>query len=192
MTHFFSNRKVIWPWLSIFAILLLAILLLYLQGRLWICSCGQIYLWVSDVWSADNSQHISDPYSFSHLLHGVIFFWVLAWTFPRLPTLWQLSLATLMEATWEVLENAPLSSDRYREATAALGYTGATIVNSVGDILFCLLGVGIARQIGFRWSVVLFVATELVLLFWIRDNLTLNVLMLIYPIEAIRVWQIGP
>jgi hypothetical protein len=153
MTHFFSNRKVIWPWLSIFAILLLAILLLYLQGRLWICSCGQIYLWVSDVWSADNSQHISDPYSFSHLLHGVIFFWVLAWTFPRLPTLWQLSLATLIEATWEVLENSPLIIDRYREATAALGYTGDTIVNSVGDILVCILGVGIARQIGFRWSV---------------------------------------
>jgi hypothetical protein len=98
----------------------------------------------------------------------------------------------LIEATWEVLENSPLIIDRYREATAALGYTGDTIVNSVGDILFCILGVGIARQIGFRWSVVLFVATELVLLFWIRDNLTLNVLMLIYPIEAIRVWQIGP
>jgi hypothetical protein len=125
------------------------------------------------------------------MLHGFVFFWVLAWAFPRLDLAWQLCLALLIEAAWELLENSELVIQRYREATLALGYQGDTILNSVSDILVCGLGFMLARQLGFRRSLALFVVTELVLLFWIRDNLTLNVIMLLYPIEAIKVWQVG-
>jgi hypothetical protein len=188
---FASSQKKIWPWLAIALLLLVTIFQLRSQGRMWICACDYILLWVGDIWSSDNSQHILDPYSFSHMLHGFVFFWVLAWAFPRLDLAWQLCLALLIEAAWELLENSELVIQRYREATLALGYQGDTILNSVSDILVCGLGFMLARQLGFRRSLALFVVTELVLLFWIRDNLTLNVIMLLYPIEAIKVWQVG-
>jgi hypothetical protein len=186
------KRSNLWPWLAIIAVLVATAVQLHFQGRLWFCSCGQLYLWVGDVWSSDNSQHLFDPYSFTHLLHGVAFFWLLVWTVPRLAPVWRLSLAITVEALWEVIENSEFIIQRYREATAALGYQGDTIVNSLGDILMCGLGFGLALYLGFRRSLVLFVVTEVVLLFWIRDSLILNVVMLIYPIEAIKAWQVGP
>jgi hypothetical protein len=189
--HFNVNRSQLWPWLAIIAVLLAAVYLLRSQGRLWICSCGQVYLWTGDVWSSDNSQHWFDPYSFTHLLQGVVFCGILAWLAPRLAPLWRLWVALLIEALWEVFENSEFIIQRYREATAALGYEGDTVVNSLGDILMCGLGFWLALQLGFRRSLVLFVVVELVLLFWIRDSLLLNVLMLIYPIEAIKAWQMG-
>ncbi len=180
-----------WPWLVILVILLVTVYQLRTQGRMWICSCGQIYLWVGDVWSSDNSQHWFDPYAFSHLLHGVIFFWLLTWLLPRVPLMWRLGMAIAIESLWEVFENSAFIINRYRESTAALGYNGDTVVNTLGDIWICGVGFIIAFYLGFKRSLLLFVVVEVVMLFWIRDNLTLNIIMLIYPIEAIKIWQMG-
>jgi hypothetical protein len=186
-----SHQKQLWPWLAMVIVLLLTVFLLRSQGRLWICACGRVYLWAGDVWSSDNSQHLLDPYSFTHVLHGFVFFWLLALIVPRLSLAWRLWLAIAIESVWEIVENSEFIIQRYRETTASLGYEGDTIVNSLGDILMCGLGFWLALQLGFRRSLALFVVTEIVLLFWIRDSLVLNVIMLIYPIEAVRVWQIG-
>lgn len=161
------------------------------QGRLWSCSCRNLYLWSGNVWSSDNSQHLFDPYSFTHLLHGIIFFWILVWIIPRLSLIWRLWLAISIEALWEVIENSDFVIQRYREETAALGYQGDTIVNSLGDILICGAGFLFAYYLGIRKSLVLFVVTEVVLLLWIRDSLLLNVVMLIHPIDGIKEWQAG-
>ena len=113
--YFTSNRSKLWPWLAIIIALLVAIYLLRSQGRLWMCSCGYLLLWAGDVWSSDNSQHLLDPYSFTHLLHGVVFCGVLAWGFPRLSPDWRLWLAISIEALWEVFENSEFIIQRYRE-----------------------------------------------------------------------------
>src|SRR5688500_8723423 len=131
-----------------------AALLLRLEGRLWICSCGSLKMWVGQTCSSDNSQHILDPYSFTHVLHGFLLFWLIAWLVPRLKPAWQLSLAVAVEAAWEIFENTNFIIERYRTATAALGYSGDTVVNSWGDILCCLLGFLIARRLGFRRSLI--------------------------------------
>jgi hypothetical protein len=130
-----------------------------------------------------------DPYSFTHLLHGFVLCGLVVAIFPRLSPAWQLWLAVSIEALWEVVENSEFVIRRYREETAALGYHGDTVVNSLGDIFVCGLGFVLARSLGLRRTLVLFVVTEVALAFWIRDNLTLNILMLIYPIDEIKEWQ---
>lgn len=185
-----SDRK-LWPLLAIGGALVAAMFQLRNQGRSWWCSCGQPFLWAGDIWSSDNSQHLLDPYAFTHVLHGFVFFWLLSWLLPRMPRLWQLSLAILLEALWEVFENTEFTIQRYREATAALGYFGDSVANSLGDVVTCGIGFWIAQRLGFLWSLLAFVAIELVLLIWIRDSLILEVLMLIYPIDAIKSWQVG-
>lgn len=177
------------PWLAILVTCALAAYLLDQQGRLWICACGRVLVWAGDIWSADNSQHLFDPYSFTHILHGFVFFWVAAWLLPRLDFSWQLWVALLVEAAWEVAENSEVIIQRYREATLALGYNGDTILNSLSDIALCGVGVVLARYLGLRRTLALFVLTEVILIFWIRDSFLLNVLMLLYPIDAIRIWQ---
>jgi hypothetical protein len=179
------------PWLALAGVLLATTAALVQQGRYWICTCGRVLLWTSDTWSADNSQHISDPYSFSHIEHGLIFYVALTWAFPNMSLLWRLVLATLIESIWEVFENTEFVIQRYREVTAALGYQGDTIINSLGDVGFCILGFALAYYLGFRRSLILFIIIEIGLLLFIRDSLILNVLMLLYPIEAIRAWQTG-
>ena len=183
-----SGRK-LWPWLLIVAIFGAAAILLRLEGRLWICSCGRLLIWVGQICSSDNSQHILDPYSFTHVLHGFLFFWLITWLVPRLKPASQLWLAVAVEALWEVFENTNFIIERYRTATAALGYNGDTVVNSLGDIICCLLGFMIARRLGFRRSLIAFVALEIVLIFWIRDSLLLEILMLVAPVDVIRNWQ---
>jgi hypothetical protein len=177
------------PWLAIVAVLVVAAYQLRSQGRLWWCSCDYLLLWSGDPWSSDNSQHLLDPYSFTHVLHGFLFCGLIALIAPRLRRAWQLWLTISLEAVWEVVENSRFVIDRYREETAALGYQGDTIVNSLADILLCGVGFVLARRLGFRRTVALFVLTEAALAIWIRDNLSLNVLMLIYPIEAVKEWQ---
>jgi len=179
------------PWLVIAGIMAVMVFLLHRQERIWWCACGELYPWAGDIWSAHNSQHWLDPYSFTHVLHGVLFCGLLAWLLPRLSGSWRLTLSIALEAVWEVLENSPLIIQRYREATIGLGYEGDSIANSLADILCCTLGFLLARRLGFRWSALLFVVTELVLLVWVRDNLTLNILMLLCPIEAIKAWQMA-
>lgn len=161
------------------------------QGRAWLCSCGYLLIWSGDVWSAGNSQHISDPYSFTHLLHGFLFCGALAAVAPGLAWGWRLWLALFLEAAWEAFENTDFVIGKYREATAAIGYQGDTIVNSLGDIAACGAGFVLASYLGLKRSVVVFVVIEAALLLFIRDSLLLNIVMLIYPIEEIKEWQIG-
>jgi hypothetical protein len=159
------------------------------QGRLFICACGQVQFWTSATCSSDNSQHLFDPYSFTHVVHGILFFWLIALAFRRMAPGRQLFLALLLEAAWEVFENTRFVIERYRTATAALGYQGDTVVNSIGDLLCALLGFLIARQLGVRWSLLLFLLVELILILWIHDSLLLQILMLVRPVEAIKLWQ---
>ena len=181
-------RRVL-PWLAIVVVLVGTTYLLRNQGRLWRCSCDYLLLWAGDTWSSDNSQHLLDPYSFTHVLHGFMLWGLLALIAPRLSPVWQLWVAVSIEALWEVVENSEFVIQRYREETAALGYHGDTIVNSLADIFLCGIGFVVARYLGFRRTFALFVVTEVALAIWIRDNLSLNILMLVYPIDAIKEWQ---
>jgi hypothetical protein len=176
---------------AIVVVLLLQVAGLKLEDRLWWCECEGVFLWTSDAWSPHTSQHLADPYSLTHALHGFVFCWALAWLWPRLSFGQAAVCSTIFEAVWELIENLPFVIDRYRTATAALGYLGDTIGNSLGDSLFCLAGFALAWQIGWKWSMLLFVAVEVILLLTIRDNLTLNVVMLLMPLDVIREWQMG-
>jgi len=178
-----------WLWVATAVVFVATALLLRIEGRLWICSCGTVLAWSGRVCSSDNSQHFLDPYSFTHVLHGFLFFWLIAWLLPRMKPAWQLWLAVAVEAAWEVFENTNFIIERYRSETAALGYQGDTVVNSMGDILCCIAGFMIARRLGFRRSLVVFAALELVLIVWIKDSLLLEVLMLVLPVDVIRSWQ---
>ena len=177
------------PWLAIVGVLAFTAYQLRSQGRLWWCSCDYLLLWSGDAWSSDNSQHLLDPYSFTHILHGFVFYGLLVLLAPGLSLVWRLFAAVAIEAVWEVVENTEFVIDRYREETAALGYNGDTVVNSVSDILVCGLGFMLARWLGFRRTLALFVASEVVLALWIRDGFLLNILMLVYPVDAIAEWQ---
>ncbi len=179
------------PWFLIALTLALAALLLHAQGRLWMCACGKVYLWVGDIWSSDNSQHIFDPYTFTHILHGLVACGLLAWIFPRLPVSWRLWLAILLESTWEVVENSEFIIQRYRDTTVSLGYTGDTVINSLADIFACGVGFFVARRLGWRWSLALFILTEAILLLWIRDSWIANLVMLIAPQKDFKAWQMG-
>lgn len=171
------------------AVLLLMILLLRAQGRLFLCACGQLEIWTSDTCSSNNSQQLFDPYSLTHVLHGFLFFYLIVLVFKRLARSWQLVLAIALEAVWEVFENSSFVIDRYRTATAALGYQGDTVVNSAGDLVCAVIGFVIAQRVGVRWSLILFALLELILILWIHDSLLLQILMLVRPIEAIKSWQ---
>lgn len=186
-----TKLRNLFPTLTTGAVLALAIGLLRGQGRFWSCLCGQIFVWVSDAWGPQTSQHLFDPYSFTHILHGVALGWLVMLAASRWAWKWQLWGVITLEAAWEVFENSRFVIERYRAATAALGYTGDTIINSVGDITACVLGFLLARKIGWRLSIVFFVAVEIVLLLWVRDSLLLNIVMLIYPIDSIKAWQTG-
>jgi len=184
-----SQRSTIWPWLGIVAVLAATTFLLRGEGRLWICACGQFSIWAGKVCSSNNSQQFLDPYSFTHVLHGVLYFWLMIWIVPRLTKSWRLWLSVFIASIWEVFENSNFIINRYREDTAALGYTGDTIVNSFGDILCAVAGFMIAQQLGFKRSLVLFLLAELVLLLWIRDSLLLEIVMLVHPVDGIKAWQ---
>lgn len=178
-------------WLLAAAILLVTALALYLLGRAPICSCGEVYLWVGEVHGPNNSQHLTDWYTPSHVIHGFLFAGLAWWLLRNRSYGFQLTVALAVEALWEILENSPIIIDRYREATAAFGYSGDSILNSVSDILAMGFGFWLARRIGLRKTLALGVFLELFTLWAIRDNLTLNVLMLLAPIDAVREWQMG-
>jgi hypothetical protein len=169
--------------------LIVQALVLWAMGRVPVCTCGYVKLWHGVVLSAENSQHVFDWYSFSHVVHGFIFCWILAKLAPRLRPEVRLALAVIVEAAWEILENSPIIIDRYRAATISLDYYGDSILNSVSDALCCMAGFVLARRLPVAVTIGLAIAMELFVLYFIRDNLTLNVLMLLYPIDAIRQWQ---
>jgi hypothetical protein len=178
-----------WATLAVIVSFAATAILLRVEGRLWLCACGTVQFWSGQICSANNSQHFLDPYSFTHVLHGFLFFWLIAWLFGRLSGPWQLAVAIAVEGFWEVFENTNFIIDRYRSETAALGYNGDTVINSFGDILCCLIGFVIARRLGWRRSFIAFALLELILIVWIKDSLLLEILMLVIPIDAIRGWQ---
>jgi Protein of unknown function (DUF2585) len=162
-----------------------------LMGRSPLGPDGRIGLWEPDIWSRENSQRIADPYSFSHIGHGMLFFAGLWWIARRLPIRYRLLIAALIEAGWEVLENSPVIINRYREATIALGYIGDSVLNSTSDLLMMALGFLLAWRLRPWVSIAVLVAMEVGCAVWVRDNLTLNIIMLIHPVEAIRHWQMA-
>ncbi|WP_296677481.1 DUF2585 domain-containing protein [Novosphingobium sp.] len=194
MTSLLPNRR---GALAALAIALVAGAILLVMGRTPICTCGTVKLWWGTVQSAENSQHIMDWYSASHLIHGLLFYFFahLLWRrwklFGGKPASWALPIAVAFESFWELLENSPLIIDRYRAVTVSFGYEGDSVVNSLSDIGFMALGFWAASKLPVWASVVLGVFLELFTLYFIRDNLTLNVLMLVWPLEAVRQWQAG-
>ena len=178
-----------WPWLAVVAVLAASAAVLRWQGRLWLCDCGRFRVWLGDAWSPETSQQLFDPYSFTHVLHGFAFAGLLALVLQRANWRGRVALAVAAEALWEIAENTEYVINRYRETTAALGYNGDTVVHSLGDVIACAAGVLVARKLGLVKSLLVFALTEVVLLFWIRDSLLLNILLLVYPSEAVKAWQ---
>ena len=179
------------PLAFVAALLLIALIYLRWQGRVWWCTCGSWNPVSLHVNSRHNSQHLLDPYSLSHVLHGILFHGLLWLARRRIGPGWRCAIAAAIEIAWEMLENSPVIINRYRTATISLGYTGDSIANSLGDIASFLIGFWLAKKLGLWRSVALFMTVELLLLWTIRDNLLLNVLMLLWPIDALRRWQAG-
>jgi hypothetical protein len=165
------------------------IVLLHAEGRHSLCTCGHFAVWVSDWCSSNTSQQLLDPYSLTHVLHGFLYFWLISLLFKRLPRGWQFWLAVLVESAGEIFENTSFVINKYRTETAALGYQGDTIVNSLGDLGCALIGFVVARRLGVRRSLIVFVVIEVILTLWIHDSLLLQILMLVRPVEAIKLWQ---
>jgi hypothetical protein len=171
------------------AILIAQIVTERLMGRVWTCSCGTIKLWESQVHSSGNSQHISDWYTPSHIIHGFLFYG-LTWLILRgRPVALRLGIAAVIETAWEILENSPIIIERYRAGTIAYDYVGDSILNSSMDTVFMAIGFLLAWRLPIWLTVALALIAEITTGIIIRDNLTLNVIMLIHPIEAIKAWQ---
>jgi Protein of unknown function (DUF2585) len=161
------------------------------MGRNPICTCGTVELWVGTRDSPKTSQMLADWYSLSHIVHGLLFYGLLWLIARRLAVGPRFLIAMLVEASWEVIENTPMVIDRYRATTAALGYTGDSVINSLSDVLMMAFGFLLARKLPLWASIALLIALEVVPLLVIRDNLTLNVIALIAPNSAIQAWQAG-
>ena len=172
-------------------IIAVAAVILLAMGRTPWCTCAAIKLWCGDAWGPENSQQFTDPYTFTHTTHGVLLYFLVQLVARRFSLATRGVLAVAAESGWEVLENTPLVIERYRAATMALGYYGDSVINSVGDILACAIGFLLACCLPPRVIVAMVIVLEITLAIWIRDGLVLNVLMLLYPIKAIRTWQLG-
>ncbi|MWV29149.1 DUF2585 domain-containing protein [Aurantiacibacter rhizosphaerae] len=176
-------------------IAVLAIVILLAMGRPPICECGYVKLWHGQINDSGNSQHIADWYTPSHIIHGMLFYALGWWLFVKRgiggknAARWGLALAVFLEAAWEVVENTPFVINRFREATANVGYSGDSVLNSAADIGWMAFGFWLALRLPVKWTIALALIGELVAAYVVRDNLTLNVIMLLFPIEAIAEWQ---
>jgi hypothetical protein len=166
--------------------------ILFWMGRIPMCACGYVKFWHAGRGDSEVSQHFADWYTYSHVLHGVIFYWALWAVFRgRLSVAARLAIAVVIEGVWEVFENTPFIINRYRAQTISLGYTGDSLVNSVGDMLATVAGFFLAARLPPWVTVLLLIVTEVALLYILRDNLLLNIVMLLYPLDWIRQWQAG-
>jgi hypothetical protein len=165
--------------------------ILLAMGRNLICTCGRLDLWVGARDSPATSQMLADWYSLSHIAHGLLFYAALWLVARRRPVEWRFVAALAIESAWEVVENTPMVIDRYRATTAALGYTGDSVINSLSDIAMMILGFYVARRLPVWASIALLLVLELIPLILIRDNLTLNVWMLLWPDARLAAWQAG-
>ncbi len=161
------------------------------MGRLPLGPDGRFGWWEGSIWSSEQSQRLADPYSFSHVEHGLLFYAVLWLVARRAPVGYRFLAAVLLEAGWEILENSPLIINRYREVTISLGYVGDSVLNSLSDILMMCLGYLLATRSRAWASCVLVAVIEIGMLLWVRDSLMLNIIMLVHPIDAIKTWQMG-
>jgi hypothetical protein len=182
------NGFLMWPALALIA---LAAIIELVLGRVPWCTCGYVKLWHGVVQSSENSQHITDWYSFTHVIRGIAFYAILTLVAKPVAVRQKLLMAVFLEAAWEVIENTPFVINRYRAATISLDYYGDSVVNSVADIGAMMLGFWLARRLPWWVSLVLVVGIELGLGYAIRDNLTLNILMLLRPVDSVRRWQMG-
>ncbi|MBM3529224.1 MAG: DUF2585 domain-containing protein [Alphaproteobacteria bacterium] len=181
-------------WLCLLAIggmLALQSLALLALGHPAICTCGTVKLWHGVVASSENSQHIADWYTYSHVIHGFALYFLLWLLAPGMSFGLRLTIAVGIEVAWEVAENMPAIMERYRQSALARGYFGDSAINSVADTLAAAVGVVLARKLPVWLIVASVIAMELFALYWIRDNLVLNVVQLIHPFEAISLWQEG-
>ncbi len=179
-------------WLAATAIFILAMaVVLLLMGREPICKCGYVKFWEGVVNSAGNSQHISDWYTPSHIIHGFLFYGAFWFLFPKTSPALRLFLAVLVEGAWEIFENTDFIINRYRETTISLDYYGDSVLNSICDTLAMVAGFLIAARIPVWVTVALAIVLELFVGYVIRDNLTLNIIMLVWPLDAIKAWQSG-
>jgi Protein of unknown function (DUF2585) len=161
------------------------------MGRSLLGPDGKFGLWEGNIWSSENSQRLADPYSFSHIVHGIVFYAMLWLVARKLPVRHRLLIALALEAGWEMLENSPLIINRYREATISLGYVGDSVLNSLSDVLMMTIGFLFASRVPARVSVAAVILMEIGCALWVRDNLTLNIIMLIHPFDAIKHWQMA-
>ena len=179
------------PALVVVGIILLTAAYLLWIGREPICKCGYIKLWHGQVVSSENSQHISDWYTPSHIIHGFLFFGLLWLVARRLSFGWKLAIATVIEAAWEIVENSDAVIERYRTVTISLDYYGDSVLNVVADIVAMIVGFWLASKLPVWATVALILLFEAVTIWLIRDGLALNVLMLLYPMDGVAAWQAG-
>jgi hypothetical protein len=182
-------RQYSWIILASAAVLIVTGAVELWMGRLPLGPDGRFGFWEGNIWSSEQSQRFADPYTFSHTIHGMLFYAFLWLVARRLPVRYRFVCALVLEGAWEILENSPVIINRYRAVTISLGYVGDSVFNSLSDILFAGLGFLFARRARVWVTIAVIVALEIGTAAWVRDNLTLNIIMLVHPVDAIKAWQ---